>query len=111
MATCDIDGASSGRKRRVVQLSKEDAKDIAALYQAVWQKACDYPKEWREKRAMSAEEIRKEMDSGYFFFGVHVKNELVGVYKVTLTELGCYGEQQAVLLRYQNQGVAYAMYE
>ncbi len=111
MATCDIDGASRGRKRRVVQLSKDAAKEISALYKAVWLKACDYPKEWREKRAMIAEEIRKEMDSGYFFFGVHVKDELVGVYKATLTKRGCYGEQQAVLLKYQNQGVAYAMYE
>ncbi|HUV79372.1 MAG TPA: GNAT family N-acetyltransferase [Candidatus Bathyarchaeia archaeon] len=111
MATCDIDGASRGRKHRVVQLSKENAKDIAALYKAVWLKAYDYPKEWREKRAISEAEVKKEMDAGYFFFGVHVKNELVGVYKVTLTERGCYGEQQAVLPEYQNQGVAYAMYE
>lgn len=111
MATCDIDGASRGGKRRVVQLSKDAAKDLSAIYKAVWLKAYDYPKEWQEKRAMSAEEIRKEMDSGYFFFGVYVRDELVGVYKATLTERGCYGEQQAVLLKYQNQGVAYAMYE
>ncbi len=112
MATCDIDGARTGRKYRVVQLSKADAKDIAALYQAVWLKACDYPKEWREKRAIREDEVKKEMDSGYFFFfGVHVKDELVGVYKVSITERGCFGEQQAVLPEYQNQGVAYAMYE
>jgi RimJ/RimL family protein N-acetyltransferase len=111
MATCDIDGASRGRKYRVIQLSKEAATDISALYKAVWLKAYDYPKEWRDNRAMSAEEIRKEMDSGYVFFGVYVKDELVGVYKATLTGRGCYGEQQAVLIEYQNQGVAYAMYE
>jgi len=112
MATCDIDGASRGGKRLVVQLSKADAKDIAALYKAVWLKAYDYPKEWREKRAISEDEVKKEMDSGYFcFFGVHVKDELVGVYKASITERGCFGEQQAVIPEYQNQGVAYAMYE
>ncbi len=111
MATCDRDGASRGRKRRVVQLGKEDATDISALYKAVWLKAYDYPEEWREKRAMSEEEIEKDMDSGYLFFGVHARSELVGVYKVSITERGCYGEHQAVLPEYQNQGVAYAMYE
>lgn len=111
MATCDIDGARFGRKYRVVQLSKADTKDISALYKAVWLNAYDYPKEWREKRAISEDEIKREMNSGYFFFGVHAKGELVGVYKASVTERGCYGEQQAVLLEYQNQGVAYAMYE
>jgi GNAT superfamily N-acetyltransferase len=111
MASCDRDGARFGRKYRVVQLSKADAKDISALYMAVWLKACDYPEEWREKRAMSEDVITNEMDAGYLFFGVHEKDTLVGVYKISLTERGCYGEQQAVLLEYQNRGVAYAMYE
>jgi GNAT superfamily N-acetyltransferase len=111
MATCDIDGARTGRKYRVVQLSKADAKNISALYKAVWLNAYDYPKEWREKRAISEDEVKREMNSGYFFFGVYAKGELVGVYKASITERGCYGEQQAVLLEYQNQGVAYAMYE
>jgi len=114
MATCDIDGARTGSKYRVVQLSKADAKDLSALYKAVWLKACEYPEEWRENRAMSEDAIKKELDAGYFFFGVHVhakKGKLAGVYKVSITERGCYGEQQAVLPEYQNQGVAYAMYE
>lgn len=111
MATCDIDGASRGRKRRVIQLGKADARDISAVYKAVWLKAYDYPEEWREQRSMSEEEIKNEMDFGYFFFGVLVKGELVGVYKASITERGCYGEQQAVLSEYQNRGVAYAMYE
>lgn len=111
MAFCDRDGSRFGRKYRVVQLSKADAKDISALYKAVWLKACEYPEEWREKRAMREDIILKEMVSGYLFFGVHEKDTLVGVYKVSLTERGCYGEQQAVLREYQNRGVAYAMYE
>ena len=111
MASCDVDGERFGRKYRAVPLSKEDAKDISAVYKTVWLKAYEYPKEWREKRAMSEEEIKKEMDSGYFFFGVHINDELVGVYKASITERGCYGEQQAVLPEYREQGVAYAMYE
>ncbi len=111
MASCDRDGARRGRKYPVLQLSKADAKAISALYKTVWLEAHDYPEEWREKRAMSDDEIKREMDAGYFFFGVYVKGKLVGVYKASITERGCYGEQQAVLQKYQNQGVAYAMYE
>ena len=111
MASCDRNGARFGRKYRVVPLSKADAKDISALYKAVWLKACDYPEEWREKRAMSEDVIMDEIDADYLFFGVHEAGTLVGVYKISLTERGCYGEQQAVLREYQNRGVAYAMYE
>ncbi len=111
MTSCDGDGERFRRKYHAVPLGKEDAKDISALYKTVWLQAYEYPKEWREKRAMSEEEIRKEMNSGYFFFGVHVNGKLAGVYKASLRERGCYGEQQAVLPEYREQGVAYAMYE
>jgi GNAT superfamily N-acetyltransferase len=111
MASCDVDGARFHRKYRAVPLRKEDAKAISAVYRDVWLNAYEYPKEWREKRAMSEEEIEKEMDSGYFFFGVHIDGKLAGVYKVSITERGCYGEQQAVLPEYRDHGVAYAMYE
>lgn len=107
----DIDRARFGRRDRVIELSKADSGDIAALYKAVWSKAYNYPVEWRLRRAMSEAEIKKEMDSGYFFFGLRVEGRLVGVYKASITERGCYGEQQAVLPEYQNRGVAYAMYE
>lgn len=60
---------------QVVNLNKEDAKDVSALFKEVWSKAYDYPEEWREKRAMSEEEVKKEMESGYFFFGVHMKGK------------------------------------
>jgi GNAT superfamily N-acetyltransferase len=111
MASCDVDGERFRRKYHAVPLGKEDAKDISALYKAVWLQAYEYPKEWREKRAMSEEEIREEMNSGYLFFGVQINGKLAGVYKASLTERGCYGEQQAVLPEYRDQGVAYAMYE
>jgi len=112
MASCDVDGERFRRKYRVVHLSKEDAKDISAVYKTVWLQAYEYPKEWREKRAMSEEGIKEEMDSDYFFFfGVQINGKLAGVYKASITERGCYGEQQAVLPEYREQGVAYAMYE
>ena len=107
---CIIDDKTRAGEHRVLLLRKEDAKDISALYKAVWLKAYVYPKEWREKRAMSEEEVKKEMDSGYFFFGVRINGKLVGVYKASITERGCFGEQQAVLPEYSAQGVASAMY-
>ena len=111
MGVCVVNDAYTGEKHRAIRLGKEDAKDISALYKEVWLKAYEYPKEWREKRAMSEEEIKKEMDSGYFFFGVRIDGKLVGVYKASITERGCFGEQQAVLPEYRDQGVASAMYE
>ena len=111
MAFCDIDEARFRRKYRAVPLGESEAEAISAVYKAVWLTAYDYPQEWREKRAMTADRVRSEMRAGYFFFGVYATETLVGVYKASITERGCYGEQQAVLPEYQNQGVAYAMYE
>jgi GNAT superfamily N-acetyltransferase len=108
---CAVDKEYTGERHCAVKLSNEDARDISALYKEVWMKAYEYPKEWREKRAMSEEEIKKDMDSGYFFIGVHVNGNLVGVYKASITDRGCFGEQQAVLPEYRDQGVASAMYE
>jgi len=39
---------------------------------------------------MSEEEIKKEMVSGYFFFGVRIDGKLVGVYKASITERGLF---------------------
>jgi GNAT superfamily N-acetyltransferase len=111
MAFCDIDGARFRRKYCAVPLGESEAEAISAVYKAVWLTAYNYPQEWREKRAMTADAVRSEMKAGYYFFGVYATGTLVGVYKASITERGCYGEQQAVLPEYQNQGVAYAMYE
>jgi GNAT superfamily N-acetyltransferase len=111
MASCDLDGARKGKRYRAVPLGKADAKDIASVYQAVWLNAAEYPEEWRRKRALTEDEVRRELEAGYFFFGVHADGKLVGVYKASITARGCYGEHQAVLPDYQNRGVAYAMYE
>ncbi len=111
MSICVIGEEYTGEKRRAIKLSEEDAKDISTLYKEVWPKAYEYPKEWREKREMSAAEIKSEMDAGYIFFGVRIEDKLVGVYKASITGIGCFGEQQAVHPEYSAQGVASAMYE
>ena len=111
MSICVIGEEYTGEKRRAIKLSEEDAKDISTLYREVWLNAYEYPKEWREKRAMSESEIKREMDLGFLFFGVRIKGKLVGVYKASITDRGCFGEQQAVHQEYSAQGVASAMYE
>jgi len=111
MSICVTEEDYTGEKRRAITLGGEDAKDISTLYKEVWPKAYEYPKEWREKRAIREAEIKREMDSGYFFFGVRIEGKLVGVYKASITERGCFGEQQAVHPEYSAQGVASAMYE
>jgi GNAT superfamily N-acetyltransferase len=111
MSICVTEDDYTGEKRRAIKLGEEDAKDISTLYKEVWPKAYEYPKEWREKRAIREAEIKSEMDSGYFFFGVRIEGKLVGVYKASITERGCFGEQQAVHPEYSAQGVASAMYE
>jgi GNAT superfamily N-acetyltransferase len=111
MSVCIVETEYAGKKYHVVSLDKQDVKDISALYKEVWLKAYDYPEEWRKKRAMSEAEIKREIDSGYYFFGIHIAGRLVGVYKASLTSRGCYGEQQAVLPKHNAQGVASAMYE
>ena len=111
MSICVTEEDYTGEKRKAIKLGEEDAKDISTLYEVVWPKAYEYPKEWREKRAIREAEIKSEMDSGYFFFGVRIEGKLVGVYKASITERGCFGEQQAVHPEYSAQGVASAMYE
>ena len=111
MSICVIEDDYTGEKRKAIKLGEEDAKDISTLYKEVWPKAYEYPKEWREKRAIGAAEIKREMDSGHYFFGVRIEGKLVGVYKASITERGCFGEQQAVHPEYSAQGVASAMYE
>ncbi len=96
---------------RVERLSRKDAAAISRVYKEVWPKAYEYPEEWRRKRAMSEEEVLKEMDAGYMFFGVRVNGELVGVYKASFTDRGLFGEQLAVLPSHRNQGIANALYE
>ncbi|MHC1579613.1 MAG: GNAT family N-acetyltransferase [Candidatus Alkanophagales archaeon] len=99
------------RKYEVIELGKEDAEEIERVFREVWPRAYEYPEGWRRKRTMTAEQIRKEMDEGYHYFGVRVGGRLVGVYKAKITERGCFGEQQSILPEFRNRGIASAMYE
>lgn len=99
------------RRYKVIELGKEDAEEIEQLFKEVWPRAYEYPEGWRRKRTMTAEQIRKEMDEGYHYFGVRIGGRLVGVYKAKITERGCFGEQQSILPEFRNRGIASAMYE
>ncbi len=94
----------------VEEFTKKDSADISELLKEVWDKAVEYPEGWRKKRAMSKEAAERDMDEGYRYFGVRLNGELVGMYKLSVTGRGCFGENQAILPEYWNTGVASAMY-
>ncbi|MEM2917207.1 MAG: GNAT family N-acetyltransferase [Candidatus Bathyarchaeia archaeon] len=97
---------------KVVELGFKDAYDIADLFEKVWlENAQEYPVEWRKLRALSPEEIVKEMEEGYQYFGVCIDGKLVGVYKTLLTVHGLFGEHQSVHPAYRRLGLATAMYQ
>jgi GNAT superfamily N-acetyltransferase len=97
--------------QNIEEFTEEDAEELEELFKNVLSHAYEYPREWREKRKISSQEIIREMRSGVRFFGARDKNKIVGVYKVLITEEGCFGEHQSILLEYAGKGIASAMYE
>ena len=96
----------------IEEFTEKDAEELENVFKKVWLKAYEYPSEWRKKRQVKKEEIVKEMRSGYHFFGSrNEKGKIVGVYKLLVTDKGCFGEQQSILPEYTGKGVASAMYE
>lgn len=96
----------------VEEFTEKDAEELEELFKKVWSVSYDYPAEWRKKRQLKKEEIIKEMNSGYHFFGSrNEKGEIIGVYKLLVTEEGCFGEHQSILPEYTGKGIASAMYE
>ncbi len=95
---------------KVEKLTKDDALDIENLFERVWPNAYEYPEEWRRKRTLKREQIKAEMDAGYYYFGIRLNGKLVGVYKALITELGLFGEHQSVDPDYRGRGLATAMY-
>ncbi|MHC1623891.1 MAG: hypothetical protein ACXQTR_04805 [Candidatus Methanospirareceae archaeon] len=81
MARCDVDGARYGKRHR---------------HRVV------------QMRKADAKDIAVSLQGG---MAERIRLSEGMARKASVTERGCYGEQQAVLLEYQNQGVAYAMYE
>jgi len=101
---------AEAEKIEVKELSETDALDIEALLKRVWSTAYEYPEEWREKRILAKQQILKEMNEGYHYFGVRTGCKLVGVYKALVTESGLLGEHQSVDPDYRGLGLATAMY-
>jgi len=94
----------------VEELSATDASEIQALLQRVWSTAYEYPKEWREKRILTKEQISKEMQEDYHYFGIRMNNKLAGFYKALITDNGLLGEHQTVDPDCRGLGLATAMY-
>jgi hypothetical protein len=95
----------------VEELGPSDINDIETLFRTVWPQAVEYPEEWRKKRMLKAEEIVKEMESGYRYFGIRLEARLVGVYKAKITGDICQGEHQSIHPRCRAGGLAKAMYD
>lgn len=97
-------------KIKVEPLSLEDAAEIEALFKEVWPTAVEYPEEWRRKRTLSREEIMREMEGGYYYFGVRMNERIVGLYKASIKGDSILGEHQSVHPSYRGQGLAIIMY-
>lgn len=98
-------------KIKVELLSLKDTAEIEALFVEVWSKAVEYPDEWRKKRILNREEISREMQGGYFYFGIKKDGRIAGLYKASIRGDCVLGEHQAVHPSYQRQGLAIVMYE
>lgn len=101
----------SGRSYNVEELSKGDIEEIEELMKIVWPKATEYPEEWRIKRTLNREQIEKEMDMGYHYFGIKIDGKLAGFYKLSIVGDGCFGEHQTIHPACNGRGLAVAMYD
>jgi len=99
-------------KVTIEEFTEKDAEDLEEVFHKVWSVSYEYPEEWRKNRQPKKEEIIKEMHAGYHFFGArNEQGTIIGVYKLMITEEGCFGEHQSILPEYTGKGVASAMYE
>jgi len=95
----------------VKRLSETDTSEIELLLKEVWPEAEEYPKSWREMRAINQEQIVKEMNDGFIYFGIKENGRIVGFYKVLIAKSICIGEHQSVHPAYRNRGLGKAMYK
>ncbi len=96
----------------IEEFTEKDGEELETLFKIVWSKAYEYPTNWRKKRQITKEQIKKEMCSGYHFFGArNTDGTIIGVYKLKVTEEGCFGEHQSILPEYTGKKIASAMYE
>ncbi len=97
-------------KIEVKELYKADISEIESLLKTVWSTAFEYPKDWRERRMLTQEQILQEIQRGYHYFGIRINGKLAGLYKAIITKDGLLGEHQAVDPNFRGQGLATAMY-
>jgi|GEM_PF-20525 len=97
-------------KIEVKELSEMEIPEIEALLKKVWSTAYEYPEEWRKRRMLTKEQISREMQEGYRFFGIKIGDKLVGMYKALKTGNSLFGEHQSVDPDYRRKGLATAMY-
>jgi len=110
----------------IEEFTESDAEDLEKVFKITWSRSYEYPLEWRIKRQIKKKKIIEEMRSGYHFFGArenhgdseiddHRDNtsmgKIMGVYKLKITDEGCFGEHQSILPEYAHKGLASAMYE
>jgi RimJ/RimL family protein N-acetyltransferase len=96
----------------IEQFTEDDAAELQEVFAKTWSVSYEYPPEWRKTRQLSEKDIIEEMKSGYHFFGARdTDGKIMGVYKLHITEEGCFGEHQSILPGYAHEGVASAMYE
>ncbi|MBU7015159.1 MAG: GNAT family N-acetyltransferase [Theionarchaea archaeon] len=96
--------------QNIEEFTEEDAEELEDLFTKVWSCAHEYPEAWRERRKISSQKVKQEMQSGFRFFGARDRGKIVGCYKLLITEEGCFGEHQSILPDYVGQGIASAMY-
>lgn len=96
----------------IEEFTEKDAEELEGVFKKAWSQSYEYPEEWRKKRQIKKEKIISEMHSGYHFFGArNLQGIITGVYKLVVTDEGCFGEHQSILPEYTGQGIASAMYE
>jgi len=98
-------------KIRVCRLGKRDSREIETLLKEVWPTAYEYPEEWRKKRTLSHRGIEEEMGIGYLYFGIRIRGKIVGIYKASIHEDGCFGEHQSIHPDHRGKGLAKIMYK
>lgn len=94
----------------IEELTPADAPEISQLMALVWSNSTHIPVEWRQKRVLSPEQIIREMQTGYHYFGARIEGRIAGFYKTLLKSKGLFGEHQTVHPDFRHRGLVRAMY-
>jgi hypothetical protein len=94
----------------ITEFTSEDAPELAQLMALVWPQATHIPREWRQRRILSQEDIIDEMKQGFHYFGARLEGQIAGFYKTFLKAEGLIGEHQTVHPNFRHRGLVRAMY-